>query len=266
MLALVPFLCGSGAAVAHTSSSAATGVLSLDGSDWRLSRDGPDADGGGGVVTAPVENASVPGGVWDNLYRAGRVGDPLYRDNDLVFANATTAPGGVPVVWTFSKEFDCPAAGIADPAPGSTVVLEFDGIQTLANISLNGKAVLSATNMFRRQRAVLPAGLLRARHNQLTVALASTPYARCATTIGSGKWARCAYASGTPTPAPRGVRDENDAWGWDWSPNLDPISIWKGPVRIVAPDHAAMPHLASWSPKITVSPRQRHARKWRYRS
>jgi hypothetical protein len=67
-------------------------------------------------------------------------------------------------------------------------------------------------------------------------------------------------------PAPAGLRDENDAWGWDWSPNLDPISIWKGPVRIVAPDHAAMPHLASWSPKITVSPRQRHARKWRYRS
>eukprot|EP01052_Picozoa_sp_SAG31_P039618 SAG31_NODE_5529_length_2475_cov_2.029040_3_plen_54_part_00 len=41
-------------------------------------------------------------------------------------------------------------------------------------------------------------------------------------------------SGGTNYPAPAGLRDENDAWGWDWSPDLDPISIWKGPVRVRA--------------------------------
>ena len=74
-------------------------VLSLDGADWQLSS-----------VTTSLKNATVPGGVWDNMHRARKIGDPLYRDNDLVFINATTAlPGG----WTFSKNFDVPATAIA---------------------------------------------------------------------------------------------------------------------------------------------------------
>ena len=57
------------------------------------------------------------------------------------------------------------------------------------------------------------------------------------------------YPGGTNYPAPRGLRDENDAWGWDWSPSLDPIAIWKS-VRIVATD--GVPFLVSFSPKTTV--------------
>ena len=48
-------------------------TLSLDGADWSLRGASTLGD-----VRVP---ATVPGGVWDNLHRAGRVGDPLYRDN-----------------------------------------------------------------------------------------------------------------------------------------------------------------------------------------
>ena len=122
-------------------------TLSLDGADWSLRGAGALGD-----VRVP---ATVPGGVWDNLHRAGRVGDPLYRDNDLVYYNATT---GAPTDWTLSRSFGCGNEFLAD---GAAALLEFEGIQTLATVSLNGKALLSANNMFRTYRVVLPAGLLK---------------------------------------------------------------------------------------------------------
>ena len=122
-------------------------TLSLDGSDWSLRGAGTSAD-----VQVP---ATVPGGVWDNLHRAGRVGDPLYRDNDLVYYNATT---GAPTDWTLTKSFGCGREFLAE---GAAALLEFEGIQTLATVSLNGKALLSADNMFRTYRVVLPEGRIR---------------------------------------------------------------------------------------------------------
>ena len=142
-------------------------TLVLDGGDWHLS--GDRATPGGKAVA--VERATVPGGVWDNLQRAGLVGNPLYRDNDLVFANITTQ--GPIKGWTFFKQFDCPPdiMMLAAASGGGAAVLEFEGLQTLANVTLNGKLVIEADNMFRPHRALLPPGLLRPRGNQLSVHL-----------------------------------------------------------------------------------------------
>ena len=213
--------------------------LDLTGSGWQLSKLSAAADGADtatGTVTAVLQNASVPGGVWDNLHRAQLVGDPLYRTNDLVYANVTTQGPDIKG-WTFKKVFDCPAA-VANSK--STVMLEFGGLQTLAEVVLNGKHLLSADNMFRFQRAVVPVGLLKTAGNVLTVDFTATP-------MDPGPL----MSGGTMYPAPAALRDENDAWGWDWSPNLDPISIWKGPVRIVD-TNTSDPHLSSWSPKVSV--------------
>ena len=213
--------------------------LDLTGSGWQLSKLSAAADGADtatGTVTAVLQNASVPGGVWDNLHRAQLVGDPLYRTNDLVYANVTTQGPDIKG-WTFKKVFDCPAA-VANSK--STVMLEFGGLQTLAEVVLNGKHLLSADNMFRFQRAVVPVGLLKTAGNVLTVDFTATP-------MDPGPL----MSGGTMYPAPAALRDENDAWGWDWSPNLDPISSWKGPVRIVD-TNTSDPHLSSWSPKVSV--------------
>ena len=53
----------------------------LDGDGWRLC---PTVRGTGPSCVP----AKVPGGVWDNLVRAGSVGDPLYRDNSMRDYNA----------------------------------------------------------------------------------------------------------------------------------------------------------------------------------
>ena len=83
---------------AQRSIAVGTSDVTLDGSDWQLFNSNKSTH---------LTSASVPGGIWDNLHLAGIIGDPLYRDNDLRFINATTAfPGG----WTFQKRFATPAA------------------------------------------------------------------------------------------------------------------------------------------------------------
>lgn len=213
--------------------------LDLAGSGWLLSKLSSAPVGEAGAETTPevvLQNASVPGGIWDNLHRAQIVGDPLYRKNDVVYANLTTQGPGIKG-WTFTKIFDCPEAVVASH---SAALLEFGGLQTLAEVTLNEKHLLSADNMFRYQRAIIPPKLLKLAGNVLTVEFTATP-----------KDPGPEMSGGTNYPAPASLRDENDAWGWDWSPDLDPISIWKGPVRIVAVN-ASLPYLSSWSPKISV--------------
>jgi beta-galactosidase/beta-glucuronidase len=169
-------VCALGAAtLLYTMSQPTAAIeLSLEGSGWKLSK---LSRGGGGVNDAEaqvvVANATVPGGVWDNLHRANLIGDPLYRENDLVFANVTTQGPDI-YGWTFSKAFDCPAV-VAAGSQAVGAVLEFGGLQTLANVTVNGQRVLTADNMFRLQRASIPRGLLKASGNTLSVALTATP-------------------------------------------------------------------------------------------
>ena len=171
------------------------------------------------------------GGIWDNLHRAGRIGDPLYRDNDVVYKNLTTGLAGG---WTFDKKFDIPSGMPAISGADATVFLEFAGIQGLANISLNGKALQSTDNMFRLYRISISPKLLKMTANTLSVHLSSIP---------------------PPVPFngqdPRTVhgRDEADAWGWDWSPSLNPMSIYGG-VRLVGVTNTL--YLSSFSPQIST--------------
>ena len=151
-----------------------TSSLVLDGNDWQMCS---------GSTGSCFPNATVPGGVWDNLQRAGVVGDPRYRNNDVVFSNLTTAmwtPDGKSFAsdirtWTFAKNFDTPSAQSAR----SYTALELDGVQTNANVSLNGVPLLTTNNMFRQWRAELPAGLLVSEgsgmQNRLVIAVASSP-------------------------------------------------------------------------------------------
>lgn len=207
---------------------------SLDGRDWTLRSLGAEQP-----IT--VKGARVPGGVWDNLHAAGIVGDPLYRDNDVKFANVT-ASGLRNRGWSFTKTFSCSTAFARSPL----VLLEFDGLQTRANVSLNGRALATSSNMFRQLRIVIPVGsLVEGAANTLEVRLSTTPSPRvCPEPVAPGSMC-------TDT----GVRDEADAWGWDWSPSLDPMAIYKS-VRLVAPPvidtDTPAPYVTSFSPVVRV--------------
>jgi beta-mannosidase len=187
-----------------------TTVYPLDGDDWNLTA-------GAGAGGTSITNATVPGGVWDNMHRAGIIGDPLYRQNDLVFYNVTTGRAGG---WTFSKSFSTPAG-----ASGATTFVQFAGIQGLATISVNGVKLESTNNQFRLYRVVVPSRLLLdvdsvdGKQNVLTVHIDAVPPP---------------YPNNGAFPDTLHNRNEADAWGWDWSPDLNPMQIY-GPVRLKKP-------------------------------
>lgn len=172
----------------------------LDGSDWTLER----LSGG---PPLRLTGAAVPGGVWDNMHRLGQIGDPLFRDNDVRFANVTTQPNGT--VWRFTKTFQLAASAASGAATDGSqqpaaVLLELLGVQTLASVAVNGVEVLETDNMFRVFRAALPVGLLHPAPatNTLSITLRATTKADC---------------SDPPAPAPgfcneATFRDESDAW------------------------------------------------------
>ena len=109
-------------------------ILDLTGV-WRLSSPGLDAVAGLDVV--------VPGGVHPALMEAGLIPDPGIGDN------AAEVKWVGERDWVFERPFEVDAALLAH----DIVDLEFDGIDTIAEVFVNDVAVLKADNMFHRWRA-----------------------------------------------------------------------------------------------------------------
>ena len=84
--------------------------------------------------------AIVPGSVYNDLLAAGRIEDPYYRDNE----DAALALMGNDFEYTGTFNID--KAGLND---ADEVLLRFNGLDTLADITLNGESLGSADNMHR---------------------------------------------------------------------------------------------------------------------
>lgn len=81
--------------------------------------------------------ANVPGDIHKDLQNAGKISDPYYSDQFLDCKWVTEKD------WCFVKEFDVPEGYLK-----KYVFLNFEGIDTFADIYLNGKLVQSCDNMF----------------------------------------------------------------------------------------------------------------------
>ncbi|MGN1410636.1 MAG: glycoside hydrolase family 2 protein [Eubacteriales bacterium] len=87
----------------------------------------------GGIEIIPAE---VPGNFELDLYRAGKIPDPFYADNIIALQKYEYAH------IFYSKKFDYSA-----PSGKFTPVLHFDGIDTFADIYLNGRKIAHTDNM-----------------------------------------------------------------------------------------------------------------------
>ena len=92
--------------------------------EWLLSGGGID-----GSITA-----TVPGCVHTDLHREGIIPDPLYRDNNKALGWIEKGS------YTYERGF----VAAADP----DAVLVFEGLDTYADIYLNGEWVGESHNMF----------------------------------------------------------------------------------------------------------------------
>ncbi|ATY32718.1 beta-mannosidase [Sphingomonas psychrotolerans] len=225
-LALLPALLASVCAFA-----APREAVSLDGA-WEVRIDPADAEK---VGQHPKEAqwfpARVPGSVQQDLIAAGRVPDPFKGINEapIQWVGLTN--------WQFRKIIEVTPAMLAR----DHVELVFDGLDTFATATLNGKQLLAADNAHRRWRVDAKAALKLGR-NELIVRIASP----------IGTLQPMVLAEANPLPGeydsafgdePKGkqtspyIRKPKYHYSWDWGPRLVNIGLWR-PVRIEAWDEA----------------------------
>ncbi|MBR0505522.1 MAG: glycoside hydrolase family 2, partial [Kiritimatiellae bacterium] len=109
---------------------------------WRLETFAQPEDGAVRSLPLPTGlavksyQATVPGCCEMELVKAGEMPDPMFSTNALAF---TALEGNQ---WLYTKTFRCPPR-----EPGERAVLVFDGIDTLADVFLNGEKIGEADNM-----------------------------------------------------------------------------------------------------------------------
>ena len=177
---------------------------------------------------APAEAwlpATVPGCVHTDLFANGKIGDPFYRLNekDQQWIDRES--------WEYRTTIVVSREDLAR----EHVELAFAGLDTYAEVFVNGAPVLWATNMFRSWRADAKAHLV-AGNNTLTVRFRS-PILQV----------KPAYdALGYKLPAANDQAEEMLSmfsrkapyhYGWDWGPRFVTSGIWK-PVALEIWDEA----------------------------
>ncbi len=168
--------------------------------------------------------ATVPGSVHTDLLAAGLIPEPFYRDNEARVEWVQDRD------WIYSREFQVPA----DMLRRDRVLLVCEGLDTLAEVRLNGRLLGKTEDMFRTWEFDAKPALRRGR-NVVEVRFNSTvPYIT-------------ARHRRRPVPQWRGpekplagsnyIRKEQCNYGWDWGPHMVTCGIWR-PIRLLAFDAA----------------------------
>ena len=102
--------------------------------------------------------ASVPGGVHTDLLTLGRIPDPFVADNEKKVQWIAYTD------WEYRRSFDV----TPDVLKESRQILVCDGLDTLADISLNGKLLGNANNLYRQWKWDVT-GLVKEKGNELVI-------------------------------------------------------------------------------------------------
>ncbi len=176
------------------------------------------------VGRAETYPATVPGVVHLDLFENKLIGDPFYRDYEkgLQWIGKTD--------WEYRTVFDTSPEVLAR----RHVDLVFDGLDTYAKVSLNGREILSADNMYRQWRVPVRA-FLKARRNELTVLFRSPINEDLPKVTARGYELPAANDAGEKTSVY--ARKAPYSFGWDWGPRFVTCGIWR-PVRLETWDEA----------------------------
>lgn len=153
--------------------------------------------------------ATVPGEVHTDLLNNKLIPDPYYRDNEKKLQ------------WIEKKNWEYKTSFVITPAilKQKHAELVFDGLDTYANVYLNGKLILKADNMFRQWRADVKT-ILHSGNNQLRVVFQSAQ-----NVVDSLAKKDLPYV--IPDNPRAYVRKAQYHFGWDWGPKLTTCGVWK---------------------------------------
>jgi beta-mannosidase len=153
----------------------------------------------------------VPGSVHTDLLAAGMIPDPFVADNELQ------------VQWVAERDWQYKLAFPLSPdlLAEQRIFLVCDGVDTIAEVSIDGRVLAQTDNMFRQYRwditDFLSGAEVTVQFNfRSTVAYmqekqAATPLIGPSQSIPGGPYVRKAPCQ----------------FGWDWGPQLPPTGLWK---------------------------------------
>jgi beta-mannosidase len=157
--------------------------------------------------------AEVPGTIHTDLLANKLIPDPFYRDNESKVQWVENE------TWEYRTTFDIPH----ELFDQEHIEIQFDGLDTYADIYLNGTKIIRADNMFRQWTADIKLIARRAANKLLIV---FSPAAILA------KKTREADSIRRPDNERVYVRKAQYQFGWDWGPRLVTCGIWKE-VRLI---------------------------------
>jgi len=153
-------------------------------------------------------NAAVPGTIHTDLLNNKLIDDPYFADNELKIGWITQQD------WIYRTEFDL------NPNKKENYFLVFEGIDTIADILLNGVKILTCNNMFLKYEIQVNKYLLREK-NELKIYFHSPvnyaedqekKYGKLPVELNSYR----AY-----------IRKAQYSFGWDWGPSFPTSGIWR---------------------------------------
>ncbi|XP_026742954.1 beta-mannosidase-like [Trichoplusia ni] len=185
--------------------------------------------------------ATVPGGVYSDLQKAGIIGDILNRDNDVLTRWVAFD------TWTYTAKFQVSIDDLAS----RVVHLVFDGLDTTAFIVLNDHSPIGAVNNMFVKYVFDIKNKLKAGENVLNVTFLSPIMAA---------QIRSSRAFAAPACVPPGYNGEchvnqlrkmQASFAWDWGPAFPSVGIWK-PVYIEKYDGAVIRWVTTHTKRVGV--------------
>lgn len=155
--------------------------------------------------------ATVPGSVYNDLYSAGLIEDPFYRDNE------NSALKLMDNDFIYSRTFEV----TEDMLKADKVLLHADGLDTLATIIINAEGYFTAENMHRVYEYDIKS-LLHPGSNDITIKFDSPT-----------RFIKEAYAEDPADGSSDAMvgfpllRKAHCMFGWDWGPRLPDAGIWR---------------------------------------
>ncbi len=154
-------------------------------------------------------SCKIPCSVYHTLQMHGQIEDPYYRENEFTAFPVSEDD------YSFSCTFSMPKM-----EEMSHCELCFDGIDTIADIILNGTKLGSTDNMHRRWR--FPVENLLHEENSLTVTIHSPLRYIAEKQAQRPLWGVNSTVTGFPH-----IRKAHYMFGWDWGPQLPDMGIWR---------------------------------------
>ena len=192
--------------------------ISLNG-DWTLRyhlEDGlmPETPAQLYALSWPSIPARVPGNVELDLVRAGLEEDPFYAENLYAFRKYEFYQ------WWFERRFDAPAD------TGNRWVLRFEGVDTCADVFLNGERIGGTDNMFIEHEFDVTDLMNYGEENTLTVRI------RSAVNEARRRELPVANLGSENMDEIVSLRKPASSFGWDIMPRLLSAGLWR-PVSLV---------------------------------